>query len=80
MEPSGVRIPKEGKPGQTRDRRLIFTIFLQSCFWFSGEELKVLRRNILLPTYYYVRHCIYLIQLVTNCSQLSTERVFYKAQ
>lgn len=80
MEPSGVRIPEGGQARPDQTETLFSPYFSKVVFGFSGEELKVLRRNILLPTYYYVRHCIYLIQLVTNCSQLSTERVFYKAQ
>lgn len=56
-EPTGVRIPEEGqgRPDQTETFHLQ-PYFFKVVFGFSEEELKVLRRTMLLPTYYYIRH------------------------
>lgn len=61
MEPSGIRAAQaeESRPDQLKT--YFCHISLELFFDFSAEELEVLRRNLLLPTDYYVRHCIYLL-------------------
>lgn len=40
---------------------VIAAIFVQKCFGFREEELKVLRRNLLLWVYYITLHILYII-------------------
>lgn len=57
---SGVRIPPGGEARPDQPDFSFSLYFPEVVFGFSEEEWKVLRRNILLPTYYYIRHCAYL--------------------
>lgn len=61
MEPSGIRAAQEEESRPNQLKTYFCHISLELFFYFSAEELEVLRRNLLLPTDYYVKHCIYLL-------------------